>query len=218
MADTPYAFDDIVDLEISDDDVLASKFEVGDSLPDLSPADILGLHADEDDAFEEDLLATECRNAEMEDADADDEVHLHMQEAIEALLHLNCNSSVPTLQGQPDSETTAALPVLMTMTSCTTSEMPLKDNSQMTDEIDFPVNDVEYDSNDSGQWSTEVNPPDDAVWCMSNVPDWEAGFNAWCSVHQGQVFHRMLPHCMIQCTVCLATFSLTTDGFWYSQN
>ncbi len=91
MADTPkaYAFDDIIDLEISDDDVLASKFEVGNSLPELSPADILGLHADEDDAFEEDLLAAESHDAEMEDADTDDEVHLHVQEAFEALLHLN---------------------------------------------------------------------------------------------------------------------------------
>ncbi len=54
MADTPeaYAFDNIIDLEISDDDVLASEFEVGDSLPELSPADILGLHTDEDNAFE----------------------------------------------------------------------------------------------------------------------------------------------------------------------
>ncbi len=93
-----------------------------------------------------------------------------------------------------------------------------KDDSQMTDEIDFPVNDVKYDSDDSGWWGTEVNPPDDTVWCMSNVPDWEAGFSAWCTAHQGQAFHRMLPNCMIQCTVCLSTFSLTTNRFWYSQN
>ncbi len=173
MADTPeaYAFDDIVDLEISDYDVLASKFEVGNSLPELSPADVLGLHADEDDAFEEDLLAVESHDAEVEDANADDEVHLHVQEAVEALLRLNCNSSAPTLQGQPDSEMTAALPVLTTTTSCMTLEMTPINDSQMTDEINFPENDVEYNSDNSGRWSTEVNPPDDAVWFMSNVPD-----------------------------------------------
>ncbi len=93
-----------------------------------------------------------------------------------------------------------------------------RDNAQMTDEIDFPESDFEYDSDDSGCWSMEVNPPDDAKWCMSHVPDWEAAFSVWCSAHQGQAFHRMLPHCTIQCTTCLATFSLTSDGFWFSQN
>ncbi len=225
MADSPvaYAFDDIVDLEVSDDDVLASEFEVGNSLPELSSADILGLHANED-AFEEALLGNESHDAEVEDADLDDAVHLHVQEAIEALLHLNSDQSAPTLQGQRDSEMTTALlvlttPRMMTMTtSCMTSETMPVDDSQTTNGIDLLDNDNDYDSDNSGRWSTEVNPPDDAVWCMSNVLDWEAGFNAWCTVHQGQAFHRMLPHCIIQCTVCLSTFSLTTDGFWYSQN
>ncbi len=65
------------------------------------------------------LLAVESHDAEVEDADANDEVHLHMQEAVEVLLHLNCDSSTLTLQGQPDSETTAVLPVLTMTTSCT---------------------------------------------------------------------------------------------------
>ncbi len=96
--------------------------------------------------------------------------------------------------------------------------MTTKDDAEITDEIDFDVDDTGYDSDDSRCWSTGVNVPDDAEWCMSHVPDWEPGFNAWCSAHHGQAFHCMLPHCVVQCTMCLAMFSLTSDGFWYSQN
>ncbi len=100
-----------------------------------------------------------------------------------------------------------------------TSEMTPTDDSETANDIDLTMdkeNDDDY--NDSGRWSTDVNPPDDAVWCMSSVQNWEAGFGAWCNVHHGHSFHRMLPHCAVQCATCLTTIQLAPDGFWYSQN
>ncbi len=220
MAGSPveHVFADIVNMEVSDDDVLESELSMGDGLPEFDPANVLGLHADDNDAFEEEMWSVEGRDDEVEDTDPDDALHLHINEAVEAILCLNSNEVTSPLQDQLHSETTTSLPVpetpvTMKADNYTTLETPPRDNSQMTDEIDFPENDIEYDSDNSGWWSTEVNPPDDAVWCMSNVPDWEAGFSAWCSAHQGQAFHRMLLHCTIQCTMCLATFSLTSDRF-----
>ncbi len=160
------------------------------------------------------MWSIEGRDDEVEDADVDDALHLHVNKAIEAILRLNSNEVTSSLQEQLHSET----PATAKADDYTTSEMAPRDDAQMTDEIDFPESNFEYDSDDSGHWSTEVNPPDDAEWCMSHIPDWEAGFSAWCSAHQGQAFHQMLPHCTIQCTTCLAMFSLTSDGFWFSQN
>ena len=54
------------------------------------------------------------------------------------------------------------------------------------------------DHDDSGWWKTDVNPPDDAAWCMSSMQDWEGGFGTWCNVHHGHSFHQMLPHCAVQ--------------------
>ncbi len=217
-----YVFDDIINLEVPEDDVLAGEYGMGSCLPELSPADVLGLHAEADeDAIKEDLLGIEGSNAEMGDADPVDDVHLNMHEAVEVLLHLSSDHPASVLQGQDDTEVTALLLALMTpvtSTSCLTSETTPRHDAQMANGINLTVNDDDCDSDDSGQWSMDVNPPDDAMWCMSNVPDWEAGFSAWCSAHQGQSFHHMLPHCIIQCMTCLSTFSLTTDGFWYSQN
>ncbi len=206
-----HAFVDVTDMEMSDNDLLASKLSVGDGLPEFDPANILGLHAnDDDDAFEEEMWSVEGRDDEVADADVDDALHLHINEAVEVILHLNSSEVASPLQEQLHSE----MPATTKADDYTTSEMALRDDAQTTDEIDFHESNFEYDSDDSGCWSTEVNPPDDAEWCMSHVPDWEAGFSAWCSVHQGQVFHRMLPHCTIQCTMCLATFRLLmASGF-----
>ncbi len=212
-----HALPDFAVVEISFDDLLESDLELDDGLPEFDADDILGLHAEEDS--EEDLLGIEPSDASMEPADPDDALHFHGREAVEAILHLNANEGAPDLQKQLDTEPATAFPVPITTTGCyMTSETMPRDNTQTTGEIDFSVEDVEYNSDDSGCWSTEVNVPDDAEWCMSNVPDWEPGFNAWCSAHHGLAFHRMLPHCVVQCTMCLATFSLTSDGFWYSQN
>ncbi len=210
-----HAFADVTDMETSDDDLLASELSMGDGLPEFDQANVLGLHADNnDDAFEEEMWSVEGHDDAVEDTDVDDALHLHVNEAIEAILHLSSNKVTSPLQEQLHSE----MPAMTKADDYTTSETAPRDNAQTTDEIDFHESDFEYDSNDSGHWSTEVNPPDAAEWCMSHVPDWEAGFSTWCSVHQGQAFHRMLPHCTIQCTTCLATFSLTSDGFWSSQN
>ncbi len=210
-----HAFADITDVEVSDDDLLVSELSVGDGLPEFDPADVLGLHAnDDDDTFEEEMWSIEVHDDEVEDADADDVLHLYVNEAIKAILRLNSNEVASPLQEQLHSET----PATMKADDYMTSEMTPRDDTQMTDEINFPESDFEYDSNDSGHWITEVNPPDAAEWCMLHVPDWEAGFSVWCSAHQGQVFHQMLLHCMIQCTTGLATFSLTSDGFWFLQN
>ncbi len=169
------------------------------------------------------MWSVEGCDDEVENTDSDDALHLHVKEAVEAILRLNSNKVMSPLQDQLHSKTMTPLPVpempvTMKVDNYMISEMMPRDDTQMTDKIDFPESDVEYDSDNSGRWSTEVNPPDDAVWCMSNVPDWEAGFSAWCSAHQGQAFHRMLLHCTIQCTTCLAMFSLASDGFWFSQN
>ncbi len=198
-------------------DFAVVELSLDDGLPEFDADDILGLHAEEDP--EEDLLGVEASDASMEPADPDDALCLQGREAVEAILHLNVGLGAPDLQEPLDTEPTTAFPVPVTTTGCyTTSETPLKDDTQTTDEIDFLAEDVECDSNDSGHWSTEVNIPDAAEWCMSNVPDWEPGFSAWCNAHHGPAFHHMLPHCVVQCTTCLAMFSLTSDGFWYSQN
>ncbi len=209
-----HAFADITDLEMSDDNLLASELSVGNGLPEFDPADVLGLHADDDDAFEEEMWSAEGCNDEVADADADNAIHLHVDEAIEAILRLSSCEVVSPLQEQLHNE----MPATTKADDYTTSEMVPRDDAQTTGEIDFYESDFDYDSDDSRRWSMEVNPPDAAEWCMSHVPDWEAGFSAWCSVHQGQAVHQMLPHCTIQCTTCLATFSLTSDGFWFSQN
>ncbi len=188
MARSPveHAFADITDVEVSDDDLLASELSMGNSLPEFDPADVLGLHADDDDdTFEEEMWSIEGRDDEVEDADVDNALHLHVNEAVEAILHLNSNEVASPLQEQLHSKT----PVTTKADDYMTLEMTPRDDTQMTDKINFPENDVEYNSDDSERWSTEVNPPDDAVWCMSNIPDWEAGFSAWCSAHQGQAFH-----------------------------
>ncbi len=209
-----HAFADITDMEMSDDDLLASELSVGNGLPEFDSADVLGLHADDDDTFKEEMWSTEGRDDEVADTDADIALHLHINEAVEAILYLNSSKVASPLQEQLHDET----PVTTKADDYTTSETAPRDDAQMTGEIDFHESDFNYDSHDSGHWSTEVNPPDNAEWCMAHVPDWEAGFSAWCSAHQGQAFHRMLPHCTIQSTTCLATFSLTSDGFWFSQN
>ena len=150
-----HAFADLVDLEVSDEDVLESELSVGDGLPEFDPADVLGLHADNDDAFEEEMWSIEGRDDEVEDADSDDALHLHVNEAVKAILCLNSNEVASPLQDQLHGETTTPLPVPeMPVTTkadnYTTLEMMPRDDSQMTDEIDFPENDVEYDSDDSG--------------------------------------------------------------------
>ncbi len=212
-----HALPDFAVVEISLDDLLESDPKMDDGQPEFNADNILGLHAKEDP--NEGLLGAETSDASMEQADPDDVLHLHGREAVEAILHLSTSEGAPDLQDQLDSEPAAAFPVPVSTTGCyTTSETPPTDDTQTTEEIDFPVEDIEYDSDDSGCWSMEVNVPDDAEWCMSNVPDWEPSFSAWCSAHHGPAFHRMLPHCVVQCTTCLATFSLTSDGFWYSQN
>ncbi len=197
-----HAFVDVTDMEMSDDDLLASEFSVGNGLPEFDPADVLGLHADDDDTFEEEMWSIEGRD------------DLHINEAVEVILCLNSSEVASPLQEQLHSK----MPATTKADDYTTSETAPRDDTQTTDEIDFHESDFEYNSDDSGHWSTEVNPPDDAEWCMSHIPNWEAGFSAWCSVHQGQAFHRMIPHCSIQCTTCLAMFSLTSDGFLFSQN
>ncbi len=209
-----HAFVDVTNMEMSDDDLLVSELSMGDGLPEFDPADMLGLHADDDDAFEAEMWSIEGRDDEVENADADDALHLHINEAIEAILHLNSSKVASPLQEQLHDET----PATTKADDYTTLKTVPRDDAQTTGEIDFHESDFEYDSDNSGCWSMEVNPPDTAEWCMSHIPDWEAGFSAWCSVHQGQAFHRMLPHCTIQCTTCLAMFSLTSDGFWFSQN
>ncbi len=222
MADSPvaYAVDDIINLEVPEDDLLASEFELGSCLPELNSANILGLHAEAATATAaEDLLGVEGSDAEMGDADPVNDVHLDVQEAIKALLHLNSNSPAPALQdhdskGAATPQVPPAMLKTTTSASCMTSETTPSDDTEMANGIDLTIDDDDCNSNDSGRWSTEVNPPDDAVWCMSNVPDWEAGFSAWCSAHQGQSFHHMLLHCVIQCTTCLATFCLTADKIW----
>ncbi len=208
-----HAFADVTDMEMSDDDLLASELSMGDGLPEFDPADVLGLHAD-DDAFEEEMWSIEGHDDEVADTDTDNVLHLHINEAVEAILHLNSSEVASPLQEQLHDE----MPVTTKADDYTTSETVPRDDAQTTDEIDFHESNFEYNSDDSGHWSMEVNPPDDTEWCMSHVPDWEAGFSTWCSAHQGQAFHRMLPHCTIQCTMCLATFSLTSNGFWFSQN
>ncbi len=157
MARSPveHAFADLVDLEVSDKDVLASELSVGDGLPEFDPADVLGLHADNDDAFEEEMWSVEGRNDEVEDANPDDVLHLHVNEAVEAILRLSSNEVTSPLQDQLHSKATTLLPVPeMPVTTkadyCTTLETMPRDDSQMTDKIDFPKNDIEYDSDDSG--------------------------------------------------------------------
>ncbi len=209
-----HAFADVTNMEMSDDDLLASELSVGNGLPEFDPADVLVLHADDDAAFEEEMWSTEGRNDEVADADTDDALHLHVDKAVEAILHLNGSKVASPLQEQLYDGT----PATTKADDHTTLETVPRDDAQTTGEIDFHESDFDYDSDDSGRWSMEVNPPDDAEWSMSHVPNWEAGFSAWCSAHQGQAFHRMLPHCTIQCTMCLATFSLTSDRFWFSQN
>ena len=157
MARSPveHAFADLVDLEVSDKDVLESELSVGDGLPEFDPADVLGLHADNDDAFEEEMWSVEGRNDEVEDANPDDVLHLHVNEAVEAILRLNSNEVTSPLQDQLHSKATTLLPVpempvTMKADYCTTLETMPRDDSQMTDKIDFPKNDIEYDSDDSG--------------------------------------------------------------------
>ncbi len=150
-----HAFADLVDLEVSDEDVLASKLSVGDGLPEFDPADVLGLHDDDDDAFEEEMWSVEGCDDEVEDADVDDALHLHINEAVEAILCLNSNEVASPLQDELHSETTTLLPVPETPATVKadnymTSETMPRDDTQMTDEIDFPENDVEYNSDDSG--------------------------------------------------------------------
>ena len=151
-----YAFADITDVEVSDNDLLVSELSVGDGLPEFDPADVFGLHAnDDDDAFEEEMWSVEGRDDEVEDADADDALHLHVNEAIEAILCLNSNEVASPLQDQLHSKTMTPLPVPeMPMTTKAddymTSETTPRDDTQMTDEIDFPENDVKYDSDNSG--------------------------------------------------------------------
>ncbi len=202
-----HAIPDFTVVELSLDDLLEGDLRLDDGLPEFDADDILGLHAEEDP--EEDLLGAEVSDAVLEPADQVDALHLQGQEAIEAILCLNVSLEAPALQEPLDTEPTR---------SYTTLEMMPNDDAQTTDDIDFPVDDIAYDSDDSGRWSMEINIPNDAEWCMSNVPDWEPGFNAWCSAHHGPAFHRMLLHCVVQCTMCLMTFSLTSDGLWYSQN
>ncbi len=204
---------DFAIVELSFNDLLESDTEMDDGLPEFDADDILGLHAEEDP--EEDLLCVEPSDATMEQANPGDAVRFHTQEAVEVILHL----STADLQDQLDNEPAEQFLVpVATKSSYTTSETTPRDDSQITDEIDFLVEDLEYDSNDSGHWSTGVNIPDNAEWYMSHVPDWEPGFNAWCSAHHGLAFHHMLPHCIVQCTTCMAQVSLTSDRFWYSQN
>ncbi len=150
-----HAFADVTNMEMSDDDLLASKLSVGDGLPEFDPANVLGLHADNDDAFEEEMWSVEGRDDEVEDADMDDALHLHVNEAVEAILCLNSNKVASPLQEQLHSET----PATTKADDYTTSEMVLRDDTQTTDEIDFPESDFEYHSDDSGCWSMEVNQP-----------------------------------------------------------
>ncbi len=202
-----HVFPDFAELELSLDDLLECDPGLDDGLPDFDPDDVLGLHAKEGPT--EDLWGAEASDAEMESTNQDDALHLQGREAVEVILCLNVSLDASSLQEPLGTEPSSCY---------TTSETTPGDDAQMTDEIDFPVTDIEHNSNDSGRWSMEVDIPDDAEWCMSNVPDWEPGFNAWCSAHHGPAFHRMLPHCVTQCTTCLAMFSLTSNGFWYSQN
>ncbi len=151
-----HAFADITNVEVSDDNLLVSELSVGDGLPEFDPADVLGLHAAAaTTAFEEEMWSIEGCDDEMEDADVDDVLHLHVNEAVEAILCLNCNEVASPLQDELHSETTTPLPVPETPATVkadnyTTSEMTLRDDTQMTDKINFPENDVEYDSDDSG--------------------------------------------------------------------
>ncbi len=202
-------FPDFTDLEASLDKLLEGDTQLDDGLPDFDPDDVLGLHTEEGPA--EHLWGTEASDVEMETTDPEDALHLHGRAAVEAILRLNVGLNPSSLQEPLDTEPSS---------SYTTSETMLGDDAQMTDEIDFPVTNDTFDCNtdDFEQWSMEIDIPDGAEWCMSNVPDWEPGYNAWCSAHRGSAFHRMLPHCVTQCTTCLATFSLTSDGVWYSQN
>ncbi len=140
-----HAFVDITDMETSDDNLLASELSVGDGLPEFDPANVLGLHANDDDAFEEEMWSVEGRDDAVEDADADDALHLHVNEAIEAILRLNKNEVTSPLQEQLHSET----PATTKADDYMTSEMMPRDNAQM-DDIDFPESDFEYNSNDSG--------------------------------------------------------------------
>ncbi len=180
-----HAFADVTDMEMSEDDLLASELSVGDGLPEFDPADILGLHADDNNAFEEEMWSVEGCDDEVVDADADDALHLHVNEAVEVILHLNSSEVASPLQEQLHDK----MPATTKADDYTTSETAPRDDAQMTDEIDFHESDFKYDSDNSGRWSMEVNPPDDAEWCMSHIPDWEAGFSAWSSAHQGQAFH-----------------------------
>ncbi len=202
-----HAIPDFTVVELSLDDLLEGDLRLDDGLPEFNADDILGLHAKEDP--EEDLLGAEASDAALEPADQVDALHLQGREAVKAILHLKVSLKAPALQEPLDTEPTR---------SYTTSETTPNADAQTTDDVDFPVDNIAYDNDDSGHWSTEVNIPDNTEWCMSNVPDWEPSFNAWCSTHHGPAFHCMLPHCVVQCTTCLMTFSLTSDGFWYSQN
>ncbi len=204
-------------MELSFDDLLVGNVRLDDSLPVDDSDDVLGLHAEEDP--NEDLLGIDSSDAALEQSDLDHAIRLYEHEAIAVILRLSTSPSAADLQDIFNSEPTEKPPTPdKTSDNYTTTETTTKDDAEITDEIDFDIDDTGYDSNDSGRWSTGVNVPDDAKWCMSHVPDWESSFNAWCSVHHGQAFHRMLPHCVVQCTTCLATFSLTSDGFWYSLN
>ena len=76
-----HVFADVTNMEMSDDDLLASELAMGNSLPEFNPADVLGLHANDDDAFEEEMWSIEGRDEEVEDADADNALHLNINEA-----------------------------------------------------------------------------------------------------------------------------------------
>ncbi len=147
-------------MEMSDDDLLASELSVGNGLPEFDPADVLGLYADDDDAFEE-MWSVEGRDDEVADADADNALHLHVNEAVKAILCLNSSEVMSPLQEQLHNET----PAMTKADDYTTSETAPRDDAQTTGEIDFHESNFDYNSDDSGCWSTEVNPPDDAEWC-----------------------------------------------------
>ena len=225
MAEIPlYSFDNIIDLDILEDDFLASEFGMGASLPELNPDDILGLHADKG-AATEDFFADEGLNDEVEDAAGDDQIEQDVQDAVKVLLCLSSSlAPTPALQGQVNSAATDPLPTLatsqtMTTSSCMTWEMTPDDNAGTANEINLTMDSDDDDNHDdSSRWSTDINVPDDAVWCMTSVQDWEAGFSAWCNIHHGHSFYRMLPHCAIQCATCLTIIQLSPDGFWYLQN
>ncbi len=123
-----HAFVDITNMEMSDDDLLASELSVGDGLPEFDPADILGLHSDDDAAFKEEMWSVEGHDDEVENADTDDALHLHINEAVEVILHLNSSKVTSPLQEQLHNRT----PATTKADDCKTLETAPRDNAQTT--------------------------------------------------------------------------------------